>query len=168
MCIRVWLKSILALLLMVILSVISSAFACIVFTERSILFADDSMMMCDLDDFVTEPEPLLSSLETPLSHNLPSSEYKDNYWEQWALPNKDNPILTKKHNSQYFGLGFWLPESFQSEENSIGSEEWFRNHGLMFSFGFGDKHDDSPRIRFDYRWHVQHDPDWRMQIEVPF
>ncbi len=167
MCIRVWLKPILALLLLITYSVISSAFACTVFTERSILFADDSMMMCDLDGFVAAPDSFLSSIEAPFSPDVPN-EYKDNYWEQWALPTKDNPILTKKHKSQYFGLGFWLPESLQSEETPMGSEEWLRNHGLMFSFGFGDKHDDSPRIRFDYRWHVQHDPDWRMQIEVPF
>ncbi|UYI49213.1 hypothetical protein OFO16_22875 [Vibrio natriegens] len=143
-----------------------ASLACNYFSDRSVVFADNTMPICEeLFDSVG-----VLSTDT-LNWYAPEVELDGptkNYWEEWAFTPNETPILTQNLEKNYFGLGIWMPEDLLDEESDMTTEEWIRNHGLMFSIGFGDKGDGEPRMRLDYRWHEYYDADWMMQIEVPF
>ena len=145
--------------------------ACHYLPDRSVVFADNTMQICEdtfdsisilgndtLGWYITD-----KSVESPIG-----SHWEHSYWEEWAIRSEDTPVLTQNLENSYFGLGLWMPEELREEEEKMSAEEWLKNHGLMFSVGFGDKQDGEPRMRFDYRWHEYYDADWMMQIEVPF
>lgn len=136
--------------------------SCDLFSEESIMLSKDECIGIS-DSFESfgreiitfgglldeEPEPL-------------------DYWSEWALQTKDAPIITQSIASNYIGIGMWLPEDLEEDQNQMRPEEWLMNHGLQLSVGFGDKKNGEPRMRFDYRWHENQEPDLMMQIELPF
>ncbi|MHA2738703.1 hypothetical protein [Vibrio harveyi] len=140
--------------------------ACNYLSDRSVVFADNTMPVCeDIFDSVG-----VLSIDT-LSWYTAEKQIEgptESYWDQWAFKSEDSPILTQNLDSNYFGLGLWMPEELRDDEAKMSTEEWLRSHGLMFSIGFGDKNGSEPRMRVDYRWHEYYDADWMMQIEVPF
>ncbi|MGP8306025.1 hypothetical protein [Vibrio sp. YIC-376] len=140
--------------------------ACNYFSDRSVVFADNTMPVCEemFDSFGVLSTDTLNWHISEVVLDGPT----ENYWEEWAFKPHDTPILTQNLEKNYFGLGIWMPDELVKEESEMTTEEWIRNHGLMFSIGFGDKGDGQPRMRLDYRWHEYYDADWMMQIEVPF
>nr|WP_319553118.1 hypothetical protein [uncultured Vibrio sp.] len=140
--------------------------ACNYISDRSVVFADNTMLICEE---LFDSTGVFSA--NTLSWYVPEVELDgptQNYWEEWAFTQYETPILTQNLEKNYFGLGIWMPEELLEEESKMTTEEWIRNHGLMFSIGFGDKRDGEPRMRLDYRWHDYYDADWMMQIELPF
>ncbi|MGR5067723.1 MULTISPECIES: hypothetical protein [Vibrio] len=140
--------------------------ACNYLSDRSVVFVNNTMPVCE-DVFDSVGVLSVDTLSWYEEIKV-TDELTDNYWDEWAIKSLDTPLLTKNHKNNYFGLGVWMPEELQGDENKMTTEEWLRSHGLMFSVGFGDKNDGEPRMRFDYRWHEYYDADWMMQIEVPF
>ncbi|MED5503686.1 MAG: hypothetical protein VYC54_04550 [Pseudomonadota bacterium] len=140
--------------------------ACSYLSDRSVVFADNTMTVCE-DVFDSLGVLSMDTLNWYIAEKSIEGPI-DSYWDQWAIRSEDTPILTQNLEKNYFGLGLWMPEELRDEETNMSTEEWLKSHGLMFSVGFGDKHDGEPRMRFDYRWHEYYDADWMMQIEVPF
>ncbi|ENY3837803.1 hypothetical protein ACFXIQ_003277 [Vibrio vulnificus] len=141
-----------------------AAASCALLEERSIMLQDSAMEIC------TSLEDKISFLKNNAMAwlNEDKQETQEDYWGEWALKPKDNPVLTQNLSDKHFGLGFWLPEEYENQVASMTTEEWLRSHGLMFSIGLGDKKSGEPRMRFDYRWHETSEADVMMQIEVPF
>ncbi|MGY0615009.1 hypothetical protein [Vibrio sp. FJH11] len=140
--------------------------ACNYFSDRSVVFADNTMPICE-EMFDSVSSLSADALNWHIS-DVALDGTTENYWEEWAFKAHDTPLLTQNLEKNYFGLGLWMPEELVEEESKMSTEEWIRNQGLMFSIGFGDKGDGQPRMRVDYRWHEYYDADWMMQIEVPF
>ena len=138
--------------------------SCALLEERSILLQESVLDVCTaLEDklsFLTD-----NALSWWQDKNPDPSQ---DYWQEWALKPKESPVITQTLSDKHFGVGFWLPEEYESQATKMSTEEWFKSHGLLFSVGFGDKHSGEPRMRFDYRWHESSEADLMMQIEVPF
>ncbi|CAH1524957.1 MULTISPECIES: hypothetical protein [Vibrio] len=150
-----------------LLVVTQASFACNYLSDRSVVFADNTMPICE-DIFDSVGVLSVDTLNWYEAEERPLDEPTENYWDEWAIKSEDTPLLTQSLESNYFGLGVWMPEELRDDESKMTTEEWLKSHGLMFSIGFGDKSDGEPRMRFDYRWHEYYDADWMMQIEVPF
>ncbi|MGR4988019.1 hypothetical protein [Vibrio sp. WZ-1] len=149
------------------LLVVSQAYsACNYVSDRSVVFADNTMSICE--DLFDSVGVLNADALRWYQPKVLLDEPIENYWEQWAIKPEETPILTQSLEKNYFGLGIWMPEELRDFERDMTTEEWLKSHGLMFSVGFGDKGDGEPRMRFDYRWHEYYDANWMMQIEVPF
>ncbi|MDF2155155.1 hypothetical protein [Vibrio sp. CAU 1672] len=146
------------------LAAVQTSIACSYLSDRSVVFSDNTQEVCE--------EVLDSIANAELLHwEIAKSQAEGpvkSYWEQWAIQSADTPLITQNLEKNYFGLGIWMPDELRAEERDMSTEEWLKNHGLLFSVGFGNKTDGEPRMRFDYRWHELYDADWMMQIEVPF
>ncbi|MHC6529506.1 hypothetical protein [Vibrio proteolyticus] len=114
-------------------------------------------------DYATEKLEQLSLLSED-----PQDDAESEYWNDWITLDDTNPLLTQSLESNYFGVGIWLPSEVEDRMHDMQAGEWIINHGLQFSVGLGDKQAGKPRMRFDYRWHNQYDGDVLMQVEVPF
>ncbi|MBD1558768.1 hypothetical protein HC752_17695 [Vibrio sp. S9_S30] len=92
----------------------------------------------------------------------------DNYWKEWTLKSGSDPLLYSSVESNYFGVGFWMPDEYESQFDDMTYSEKLQAAGLKFSLGLGERNDNEPRIRIDYRWHNQQPGDVTLQLEVPF
>ncbi len=140
--------------------------ACSYLSDRSVVFADNTMPVCEQ---VLDGVGVLATKKLNWSTSkIKLDGSKKNYWEEWAFKKNETSLLTSNLEKNHFGLGIWMPKELMEEESKMDTEEWLLSHGLMFSVGFGNKGDGKPRMRLDYRWHETYDADWMMQFEVPF
>ncbi|WP_172565508.1 hypothetical protein [Vibrio navarrensis] len=135
--------------------------SCVLPEGRSVMLEDEMYEACQSID-EHESDAVILHLD-----DQQTTQQKD-YWDEWALKSEDSPVISQNLASNHFGIGFWLPEEYQKEAQSMTTEEWLRSHGVLFSIGFGDKKAGHPRMRFDYRWHDTSEGDVMMQIELPF
>ncbi|MCF8779307.1 hypothetical protein LZU85_10895 [Vibrio sp. IRLE0018] len=141
-----------------------AAASCALLEERSIMLPDNEFEVC-----TTLEEKLSFLRDNAIAWwNKEKVESRQDYWDEWAMKPKDNPVLSQNLSDKHFGLGFWLPDELENQVAKMTTEEWLKSHGVMFSLGFGDKKAGEPRMRFDYRWHDAQEADLMMQIEVPF
>ncbi|GHA34147.1 hypothetical protein ACFFLZ_06270 [Photobacterium aphoticum] len=98
-----------------------------------------------------------------------STTPKGSFWDNWAKQ-LDAPVLSSNSDESFYGLGFWLPDRFANEDIQFDDTmEWIKKYGLQMSFGIGGEDGESPRVRFDYRWHEESDlDDVFIQVEIPF
>ncbi|MBL4829967.1 MAG: hypothetical protein JKY55_08810 [Aliivibrio sp.] len=93
----------------------------------------------------------------------------DGYWEQWAIKQQDNPIISRRFEDSVLGFGVWRPE--EQNLNQASSEEtyseWIMGHGLQLSVGIGSQERNEPRFRIDYQWHDKLNDSVSFQIEIP-
>nr|WP_246225532.1 hypothetical protein [Vibrio agarilyticus] len=134
--------------------------SCLLTSERSIMLA--ASPWCD------EVRLVADEVSDKLFRWLKPETSPTDYWQQWSLKSRDNPVVSSRLSDNYFGLGFWMPEKLEEDAHDMTTEEWLRSHGLLFSVGFGERQKGEPRMRFDYRWHDDADSDLMMQVEVPF
>ncbi|MGR5142729.1 hypothetical protein ACQKPX_13720 [Photobacterium sp. DNB23_23_1] len=95
---------------------------------------------------------------------------QDSFWDNWARE-LDSPFLTSNISSSFYGLGVWIPEKFAGDDflDVEDVSELIKKYGLQMSFGFGGENGQSPRLRFDYRWHEDRNlEDVFIQVEIPF
>lgn len=137
--------------------------SCDLFSEESIMLSKKDCL--DLSDGLESFGHNVITIGGLLEEEKPDSS---EYWSEWALQTKDAPLITQSIKNNYIGLGAWFPEDLEENQRKMTTEEWLLNHGLQLSIGFGDKKDGEPRMRFDYRWHENQQPDVMMQIELPF
>ncbi len=135
-------------------------------------YDDRSVMLQDNDEFslcLDIIEGINSFTDSILSVGglIKDEPAANDYWSDWVLKNDADPLITQQVSQSYFGVGVWIPEELD-EDNSLTTEQWLMSHGLQLSVGLGNKSPDTPRVRFDYRWHETHDGDVMMQVEVPF
>ena len=90
------------------------------------------------------------------------------YWSEWAFQMEDEPIFTRQIDSNYIGVGWFMPNELAGEEGTMSYDEWLLNHGLQLSIGIGETNGSLPRVRVDYRWSQAYDADVMLQLEVPF
>lgn len=89
------------------------------------------------------------------------------FWDDWAK-DLDSPVLSSNSDSSFYGLGVWLPKRYSTLDID-DTMELIKKYGLQMSFGFGGEDNDSPRVRFDYRWHDENElDDIFIQVEFPF
>ncbi|MGF1723594.1 hypothetical protein [Photobacterium nomapromontoriensis] len=89
------------------------------------------------------------------------------FWDDWANE-LDSPVLSSNSASNFYGLGVWLPKRYSSIDFE-DTMELIKKYGLQMSFGIGGDDNDSPRVRFDYRWHEDNElDDIFIQVEIPF
>ena len=99
-----------------------------------------------------------------------SETQKDSFWDNWARQ-FDSPFVSSNVSSSFYGLGVWMPDKFAEDDLMDFEEvkELIRKYGLQMSFGIGGENGQSPRLRFDYRWHEDRDlEDVFIQVEIPF
>ncbi|MCW8329383.1 hypothetical protein MD588_11245 [Photobacterium sp. SDRW27] len=91
------------------------------------------------------------------------------FWDNWA-GFSDSPVLSSKSDSAFYGLGVWLPDKYDDFDilTLEDAQEWIRSHGVQMSFGVGGGDGNSPRLRFDYRWHDDNLDNIFLQVEIPF
>lgn len=92
----------------------------------------------------------------------------DDYWEEWTLKSGSDPLLYSSVESNHFGIGVWMPEEYDSQFDDMTYSEKLEATGLKFSLGLGERDDNEPRMRIDYRWHNLQPGDVMLQVEVPF
>ena len=111
--------------------------------------------------------------ESPSNINVEwrvDSQPKASFWDNWARE-FDSPFLTSSVSSSFYGLGVWMPDKFADDDLLDVEEikELIKKYGLQMSFGIGGKDGQSPRLRFDYRWHEDRNlDDVFIQVEIPF
>ncbi len=149
-----------------LLVVSQASTACNYVSDRSVVFADNTMAVCE--EIFDGVSVLTTNTLDWATSKATLNGSKNKYWEEWAFKQNEMPILTKNLKKNHFGLGIWMPEELEDDESKMDTEEWLMSHGLMFSVGFGNKGDGEPRMRLDYRWHEYYDTDWMMHIELPF
>ncbi|CCN34377.1 conserved hypothetical protein [Vibrio nigripulchritudo SFn27] len=93
---------------------------------------------------------------------------QEDYWEEWSLQSGSDPLLSSSIESNHFGIGVWMPEEYEEKYDDMTYSERLEATGLMFSLGLGERKEDEPRMRIDYRWHNQQPGDVMLQVEVPF
>ncbi|PSW20210.1 hypothetical protein C9I98_09145 [Photobacterium sanctipauli] len=99
-----------------------------------------------------------------------SSDTSASFWDNWS-GDLASPVMTTTASSSFYGLGVWMPEKYADDEilTVEDAKEWIKKHGLQMSFGVGGEDGNSPRVRFDYRWHDDGDlDDVFIQIDIPF
>jgi hypothetical protein len=65
-------------------------------------------------------------------------------------------------------LAFGCQKKYEEKYDDMTYSERLEATGLMFSLGLGERKEDEPRMRIDYRWHNQQPGDVMLQVEVPF
>ncbi len=100
--------------------------------------------------------------------NLITPVISDNYWENWLLKSGSTPLFHSSHKSNYFGIGVWVPETYDDQYEQMTYSEKLQATGLKFSLGLGERKSSQARIRIDYRWHNLQPSDVVFQVEVPF
>lgn len=111
----------------------------------------------------TSPAPAISEWRTV-------EQPKESFWDNWARQ-LDSPFLSSNVSSSFYGLGVWMPEKFADDDLLDVEEvkELIKKYGLQMSFGIGGENGQSPRLRFDYRWHEDRNlEDVFIQVEIPF
>ncbi|MGR5062816.1 hypothetical protein [Photobacterium sp. DNB22_13_2] len=109
------------------------------------------------------PAPVMSDWK-------PAEQPQESFWDNWARE-LDSPFLSSNVSSSFYGLGVWMPDKF-AEDDLLDVEEvrdLIKKYGLQMSFGIGGEKGQSPRLRFDYRWHEDRNfEDVFIQVEIPF
>ncbi|ENO8809942.1 hypothetical protein ACCE85_001937 [Photobacterium damselae] len=91
------------------------------------------------------------------------------FWNHWDKLNVETPVFTEYQASTFYGLGFWVPEKYEYQPaDADDPEDWIRQHGLQMSFGMTGSDPNSPRFRFDYRWHEREESGLSMHVQIPF
>ncbi|MGF1687281.1 hypothetical protein L4C36_11395 [Photobacterium japonica] len=99
-----------------------------------------------------------------------SAQARGTFWDNWAKK-LDSPVVSSNSDSSFYGLGFWLPDRYAKDDDMQfeNTKDWLKKYGLQMSFGVGGEDNQSPRVRFDYRWHEESDlDDVFIQVEIPF
>ncbi|MGF1682515.1 hypothetical protein [Photobacterium minamisatsumaniensis] len=98
------------------------------------------------------------------------AEQDESFWDNWT-GNHASPVMSTNSSNSFYGIGVWIPEKYEDEDilTFDDAKEWIKKHGLHMSFGIGGEDRNSPRFRFDYRWHDDGDlDDVFIQVEIPF
>ncbi|USD68076.1 hypothetical protein [Vibrio sp. SCSIO 43136] len=104
-----------------------------------------------------------------ISSSVAKNSLNNDYWKQWSINESSDPLLTQQLDSKnYFGLGVWMPSQFDEEIEGMSYQEYLQAHGVQFSLGLGEQNGNEPRMRIDYQWHKDFDPNFSVQLEVPF
>ena len=98
-----------------------------------------------------------------------TNKVPDGYWEQWAIKQQDNPIISHRFDDSVLGFGVWKPEDQNRNQESSEEtySEWIMGHGLQLSIGLGSQERNEPRFRIDYQWHEKLNDSVSFQVEIP-
>lgn len=138
-------------------------------------FSDDEkqVYLRSCPNFSVSNDDLLldTQIEPKIQWQVDKAPSSSKFWDDWSEDIAvDSPFLVQQNKSTFYGFGVWLPNKYDDMdlETFSDAQDWIKNHGLQMSFGIGEEDGNSPRFRFDYRWHDENLSDVFLQLDIPF